>query len=431
MSDADKAKSRSVHPRPKVLVLNALDEVGGAARAALHISIGLRRRGLDLQMGVQRKVSDRYWIVRGESKKQKLLSRTLGLIDGLPNVIYPKRSGAEWSNNWFPNDIGKVFEFDRYDLLHLNWIGGGFFPMRTLAKVHLPIVWTLPDMWSFTGGCHYSGDCTRFEDACGNCPQLGSRTTNDLSARNLRGKRRAYNRKKMHIVSQSNWLAAQARNSILFRQFEVSVIPNGLDLTVFRPIDRKAARDLLGLPQDAQIILFGAFAADRDTRKGFPLLCSAIAELARGGTRADNMLLTVFGTTEPRERPELGIPVRFLGRLSDDASLTCLYSSADVVVVPSRQENLSNVIMEAMACGTPAIAFDIGGNGDLIDHLETGYLAKPFDAGDLAAGISWVLDDVARLANLSGAARRKCEQKYDLDVVCGQYEDVYRRAVAG
>ena len=349
----------------------------------------------------------------------------------MPNLIYPKRSGAEWSNNWFPNDIGKVFEFDRYDLLHLHWIGGGFLPMQTLAKVDLPIVWTLHDMWSFTGGCHYSGDCTRFDDACGNCPQLGSRTANALSARNLRAKRRAYDKKKMHIVSPSNWLAAQARKSVLFCQLEVSVIPNGIDLTIFRPIDRTMARNLLGLPQDAQIVLFGAFGAGRDDRKGFPLLCSAIAELARGGARMDNMLLVVFGSSEPRDPPQLGIPVRFLGKLSDDASLACLYSSADVMVLPSRQENLSLTVMEAMACGTPAVAFDIGGNSDLVDHLETGYLAKPFEPGDLAAGISWVLGDAARLTNLSEAARRKCERKYDLDVVCGQYEDVYRRAVAG
>jgi len=420
---------RAAHPQCKILVLNETDESGGAARAAIRLATGLRRRGADLRMAVQRKDSDRHWIARGESKKQKTLARILGSIDRLPNTIYPKRSKAEWSNNWFPNDIGKVFEFDRYDLLHLHWMGGGFLPMRTLAKVDLPMVWTLHDMWSFTGGCHYTGDCPRFEDACGNCPQLGSRTANDLSARNLRAKRRAYNGKKMYIVSPSNWLAASARKSSLFRPFEVSVIPYGIDLKIFRPIDRRMARDLLRLPQDARIVLFGAVNATLDDRKGFSLLCSAIDELARGVGRADNMQLVVFGSSEPREPPDLGIPVRFMGKLSDDASLVCLYSAADVLVLPSRQENLANAVIEAMACGTPAVAFDIGGNGDLVDHLETGYLAKPFEPGDLAAGISWVLSDGDRLKALSEAARKKCEQKFDLDVVCYQYEDVYRRAV--
>ena len=430
MSAADEGEPRLAHPRCRVLVLNAFDEVGGAARAALRISTGLRRRDLDVQMAVMGKVGDKNWIVQGEGTAQKLLARSLGRIDVLPNAVYPRRGNDPWSNNWFPNDIGKVFGFNRYDLLHFHWIGGGFLPMQTLAKVGLPIVWTLHDMWGFTGGCHYSGDCKRYEDACGLCPQLESRTAHDLSARNLRAKQRAYEGKALHIVSPSNWLAAQARKSVLFRQFDVSVIPNGIDLKIYRPIDRRTARDILGLPRDARIVLFGAAGAERDDRKGFPLLCSAIAELAKSGARMDNMLLVVFGSSEPREPADLGIPVRFLGKLLDDTSLACLYSSADVLAVPSRQENLSNMIMEAMACGTPTVAFDIGGNGDLVDHLENGYLAKPFEPGDLAAGMSWVLGDAARLKTLSEAARRKCQQKFDLDVVCGQYEDLYREAVA-
>jgi glycosyltransferase involved in cell wall biosynthesis len=430
MSTVDESESSSAHRQHKILMLNENDESGGAARAAIRLATGLRRRGADLRMAVQRKDGDRYWIVRGESKKQKLLSRSMGYIDRLPNVVYPERGKADWSNNWFPNDIGKVFEFDRYDLLHLHWMGGGFLPMRTLAKINLPMVWTLHDMWSFTGGCHYSGDCNHFQDACGSCPQLGSRTVNDLSARNLRAKRHAFERKKVQIVSPSNWLAEAARKSSLFRQFDISVIPYGIDPKAFRPIDRRTARDVLGLPQDARIALFGAVNATRDDRKGFSLLCSAIGELARDGARADNMQLVVFGSSEPRDPPELGIPVRFLGKLSDDASLACLYSSADVLVLPSRQENLANAVIEAMACGTPAVAFDIGGNSDLVEHMKTGYLVKPFDTSDLAAGISWLLGDRDRLKAISEAVRRECERKYDLDVVCAQYEDVYRKAVA-
>jgi glycosyltransferase involved in cell wall biosynthesis len=411
-------------------MLNETDESGGAARAAVRLATGLRHRGVDVRMAVQRKDSDRHWIIRGESKTQKFLSRALGYIDRLPNAIYPNRSKEDWSNNWFPNDIGKGFGFDRYDLLHLHWMGGGFLPMRVLAKVSLPIVWTLHDMWSFTGGCHYSGDCPRFADACGNCPQLFSRAANDLSAWNLRAKQRAYDGKKMYIVSPSNWLARLARKSSLFRQFEVSVIPYGIDLKIFRPIDRRVARDILGFPQDTRIVLFGAVNATRDDRKGFSLLCSAIAELGKDGARPDNLQVVVFGSGEPSDPLELGVPVRFMGKLSDDASLACLYSSADVMILPSRQENLANAVIEAMACGIPTVAFDIGGNSDIVDHLETGYLAKPFETGDLAAGISWVLGDAARLARLSEAARRKCEREYDLDVVCVQYEELYRMALA-
>lgn len=430
MSAAAENQTHPVDPRIKVLVLNAFDEVGGAARAALRTSIGLRRRDLDLQMAVQHKTGDKHWIVQGERTAHKLLSRLLAHIDVLPNAFYPNRVGYPWSNNWFPYDIAEVFDFKKYDLLHLHWIAGGFLPMRRLAKIDLPIVMTLHDMWGFTGGCHYSGDCRRYEEACGMCPQLASRAVFDLSARNLRTKRRAYRDKALHVVSPSNWLAARARESALFRQFEVTVIPHGLDLKTYRPIDRMTARSLLGLPTDARIVLFGTANAIRDERKGFSLLCAAIAELAKNSNVAGNMQLVVFGSSEPHDPPDLAVPARFIGRLADDASLACLYSAADVTVMPSRQEIFGNVTMESMACGTPVVAFDAGSNSDLIDHLENGYLATPFESGDLAAGISWVLGDFDRFAKLSEAARRKCERKFDLDIVSLKYEELYRKAVA-
>lgn len=418
-------------PQCKVLMLNETDESGGAARAAVRLAAGLRRGGMDLRMAVQRKDSDRHWIDSGSGKTHKILSRAMGHIDLLPNVIYPGRNRAyDWSNNWFPNDAAQVYQFGRYDLLHFHWMGRGFLPMRSLAKLDLPIVWTLHDMWNFTGGCHYSAECAHFEKACGMCPRLDSRNPNDLSARNLRAKRRAYAKKDMHIVSPSNWLAELARKSSLLGDFEISVIPYGLDLQTYRPLDRRSARESLGLPQGARIVLFGAINATRDHRKGFPLLCSAITKLTASNAATKDIQLVVFGSSEPDTSPELGIPVRFMGKLSDDVSLACLYSAADVMVLPSRQENLANAAIEAMACGTPVVAFDIGGNSDLIDHLENGYLAAPFETDDLAAGISWVLSDSTRLAALSQAVRKKCEQKYDLDIVCGQYEGLYRKAMS-
>ena len=428
MSSTDASPPYDAPPRCKVLVLNESDEGGGAARAALRISMGLRRRGVDLEMAVQRMLGERYWVVRAGSTKQKLLTRTLQRIDALPNMLYPDRRDAPWSNNWFPYDAGRAYGFDRYDLLHFHWVAGGLVPVRAFANIKQPVVWTLHDMWGFTGGCRYTEDCTRYEEACGCCPLLGSRKAQDLSARNLRAKRRAFAGKNMHIVSPSNWLAAAARQSALFRDFEVSVIPNGIDLEVYRPIGRKAARNFFGFPEEARIILFGTSNAIHDERKGFPLLRLALGELAKEGN-TNGMQLVVFGSNEPREPLDVGVPIRFMGQLSDDVSLAGLYAAADVMVVPSRQENLANTIMEAMACGTPVVAFGIGGNGDLVDNRVSGYLAKPFEPVDLAAGIAWVLGDAARLAELSAAARAKCERTFSLDVVCGQYENLYRRMV--
>jgi len=423
-------RTHSSSPRTlTILAANTIDEVGGAARAALRLCLGLRERGVDVELAVRQKLGDKFWVRRGTSVYQRFLTRLSGFIDQLPNAFYPSRVTEGWSNNWFPNGIGTAFELTNYDLLHLHWVGRGFFPVSSFANIEIPIVWTLHDMWGFTGGCHYSDGCTRFEESCGTCPKLRSRSRFDLSSRNLQAKRYAYEKKQVHVVSPSNWMAGLARKSSVFRSFEISVVPNGVDLEVYRPIEQRLARSVLRLPLDARIVLFGAADAVRDERKGFHLLAAAASELKQMRS-TDKTLLVVFGSSEPLAPPELAVPVRFLGPLADDATLACLYSAADVMVAPSRQENLANTVMEAMACGTPVDAFDIGGNSDLIDHQVNGYLAKPFDASDLARGISWLLDDAAGMKSMSRAARHKCESKFDLGLVSSQYEAIYRNLVS-
>jgi glycosyltransferase involved in cell wall biosynthesis len=143
----------------------------------------------------------------------------------------------------------------------------------------------------------------------------------------------------------------------------------------------------------------------------------------------ENIELVVFGSTEPRTPSSFKQPVRYLGHLHDDISLRVLYSAADVMVVPSLQENLSNAIMESLACGTPVVAFNVGGNSDLIEHRETGYLAAPFDADELATGIDWVLT-AENYSELSGNARDKVLRNFDSKIVAGKYIELYQNILA-
>lgn len=412
----------------RVLVVNVSDQRGGAARAALRLSMGLKNIGLEVQMAVQHREGNRHWTKRSESAAGRLLSKSLGTLDKLPNrLLHPGTASLTWSNNWYPHKLLSGFDLSAYDLIHFHWVGGGYVPISSLSKMPLPVVWTLHDMWPFTGGCHYSGDCNGYQASCGNCPQLGSRSSRDLSAYNLRSKRRALAKRSVRVVSPSNWLAGIARQSALFGRSNVSVIPNGLDLDVYRPVPKDEARRLLNLPMGRKLILFGAASATRDTRKGFPQLCSAIRELARNSSFGDDAELIVFGAETPQDPLDLGVPVRFLGELADDYTLAAVYSAADVLVAPSLQENLANTIMEGLACGTPAVAFDIGGNGDLIDHLQTGYLATAFDPTDLAAGIRWALDQAPR--DISAAARRTCVERFELGVVARRYAALFDEAL--
>jgi len=171
---------------------------------------------------------------------------------------------------------------------------------------------------------------------------------------------------------------------------------------------------------DKKFILFGAMSATSDINKGYQELTHALNLIDNCNTE-----LLVFGSFPPKNPPIFRQNARFLGQLQDDLTLRILYSAADVVVVPSRQENLSNVIMESLACGTPVVAFDVGGNADMINHRQNGYLAKPYDIKDLASGINWVLDnpdDVPLCTN----ARQKVLSCFDSRLVASRYISLYK-----
>lgn len=301
--------------------------------------------------------------------------------------------------------------------------------IETLARLELPLVWTLHDMWAFTGGCHYDGGCERFVSACGHCPILGSSRERDLSHWVFARNRRAWKRQNLTVVAPSRWLAGFAARSALLGRFRIGVIPNNLDLNRYRPIDRAIARSLIGVPADRRIILFGAIRSTSDKRKGFEHLQRALHLLAKRGWK-DKAAVLVVGASEPANAPDLALSAHYLGKLQDDISLATLYSAADVFVAPSLPENLSNMVMEALACGTPRVTFDVDGMPDMIEHRHNGYLAIAFEPEDLAAGISYVLDDEQRHQALSRRARKKVEEKFELTQIASRHKALYEEVVA-
>ena len=182
-------------------------------------------------------------------------------------------------------------------------------------------------------------------------------------------------------------------------------VPNCLDTARWQPIDQQLARELLGLPLGVPTLLFGALGGGEDPRKGFDLLLQALGQLR---CQRSDLQLLVFGQLAPREPPQLGFPIHYAGRLHDDLSLRALYSAADLMVVPSRQDNLPNTAVEAHACGTPVVAFRTGGLPDIVADRVTGALAEPFEPASLAVAIRWVLDDPQRRrVGLGHAARQR------------------------
>ncbi|MBD2188087.1 glycosyltransferase family 4 protein [Pseudanabaena sp. FACHB-723] len=409
----------------KPLLLSTFDTRGGAARAAYRLHRGLRNIGLESQMLVQEKSSDDWTVIAPETKLKIGIAKTRATIDSLPLYTYRKFDNyGAFFPQWIPDSIPSEVKQINPDILNLHWISGGFIQIESLKKLRQPLVLTLHDMWAFTGGCHYSQGCDRYIINCGKCPQLHSRREKDLSKWVWERKAKAWQALDLTIVTPSNWLADVTRASSLLGNCSIQVIPNGLDTKTYKPLESKLARDRLQLPQNKQLILFGAMRATSDPRKGWQFLQPTLQYLKNSGL-CEDLELVVFGASEPKTPINLGFPCHYLGELHDDVSLSIMYAAVDLLLVPSTQDNLPNTVMEAISCGTPCVAFDIGGIPDMIQHKLQGYLAKPFDCQDLANGIDWVLRDAERCRDLQYKSRQKALQEFDQSTQAQRYQALF------
>ncbi len=406
----------------KVLMLNTFDEVGGAARAAVRLLRGVRERKIDAKLLVQFKMSNEKDVLCNQNPLRKFLRRMKVFIGVLPVRLYPNKPENNFSPSLLPDSKPAEVEAMNPDIIHLHWLCAGFLQIETLAKFNKPLVWTLHDSWAFTGGCHVPFDCIEYRQSCGTCPVLGSNRERDLSRWTWKRKAQAWQGLNLTLVTASRWMAACARSSSLFQGARVEVIPYGLDTERFQPLEKEHSRNSLALPQHKKIILFGAVQAFTDPNKGFHLLQSALQLV---GKEATDTLAVVFSSIDSAELPEMGMPAVFLGRIAED-HLAALYTAADVFVLPSKLDNFPLTVLEAMACGTPCVAFRQGGLPDLVEHEISGYLAQPYDIEDLAHGIAWVLGNKDRHEQLSQRARQKVELEFNQELESGRYASLYQ-----
>ncbi len=410
----------------RILTVNSSDLDGGAARAAYRLHQGLLGIGLDSRMLVQSRSSDDRRVQGPDSAFEKIMARVRPTLDLHPVKSYPNYGRKMFSPAWLPfGGLADRINASDADVVHLHWITAGMIRLEDLDKIKKPMVWSLHDMWAYTGGCHYDEGCDRWRTSCGACPILGSSKEKDLSDKVFRRKLDTYAKLKerVTIIGLSGWMAQSAKESTLLKDFRVEQLPNGIDTDVFKPIDRMEAKRILGLPTDKPLILFGAVNATADPRKGFPHLSDALQALPKGSVE-----LAVFGASRPEQVPDLGHPIHYLGRFYDDTSLCVLYNAADVTVVPSLQENLSNTIVESLACGTPVAAFAIGGNGDMVTDGYNGALVPAFDPQALAKGIMDIVAGSQRSAMRSNS-RHMAMERFELISVSKRYEELYRKVI--
>ncbi|MEY2760996.1 MAG: hypothetical protein RLZZ96_896 [Bacteroidota bacterium] len=394
-----------------IVLLSYHDSNGGAGIAAGRLKVALENDGHQVDYIVREKVSTSNAI----KFRNGLVSWLKFIAERLYFLRFEKDKSIRFLFNpgVFGSDISKHPLILQADIVHLHWVNFGFLSVNditSLTRLNKPVFWTLHDMWAFTGGCHHSGTCENFQQSCGDCKFLKNPNPNDLSHRLWEAKKNGFAEKNLHIITCSDWLGNRAKQSSILGGHSVKTIPNAIDTAFFSP---NAAS--LGLNPNKKYVLFVAMRVNAPA-KGFHLLKEALAYL---DPKAIELLIVGGEMTE-----ELPLKSHSFGQVSDPAKMRDIYAAADVFVTPSLEENLPNTIMEAMACGTSCVGFKVGGIPEMIEHLQTGYVAQTFDPTDLAKGINWCL-----ASETAGTrSRERALQLYDQKTVAQQHLAYYAQA---
>jgi glycosyltransferase involved in cell wall biosynthesis len=414
----------------KVTLVNTSDKVGGAAVACYRLLQALNQTNIDAKLLVQKKSSpdDRVFSAGNGYLQSRLDFYRFAyerLIFSLKERSKEVRFAFSLANTG--RNISKKEIIYEADIIHLHWINFGFLSLRSLEKLlslNKPVVWTLHDMWAFTGGCHYCGDCNAYQEQCGNCPFLKHPGNKDISNFIWNKKQKLLENKDITFVTCSKWLAEIAKKSSLLKNFRIESIPNSIDTFLYKPMNKTEARKSLNIQQDKTYILFGSMNVG-DKRKGFAYLKEALDILNnKYPDLKSRMELIVFGKSSHDVFEQLPFKTNELGMLKEESKIVEAYNAADLFVLPSLEDNLPNTVMESLACGTPVVAFDTGGIPEMIEHNNTGFLASYKNPEDLANGI-YNIGMIADKDALSVKAREQVMKNYNFNIIAGTYNKLY------
>lgn len=425
----------------RVSIVNTEDR-GGAANAAIRLHQGLLTLNVDSRLIVYRgQEAAESKIVRAQKPIAMTLAQSalrifLAQYHGLDKSprSKPVRTCELFSDCRSANGVALKLQPADTDVLNLHWVAR-FVDLPSLLPRFagkIPIVWTLHDMQPLTGGCHYTAGCEAFASACQNCPQLMHPGPRDASAEVFQARLAAlrYLRDSdLHIVAPSKWLLNEAARSTALSRFSGTCIPYGLNTDTFRPVDKNLARRSLGLPLDKRLLLYVS-ACMQNHRKGLDLLMTAVAQAKQ--RHPDLQVVAVGATGRNRDDSYTELGIITLGSLIDERQLAAAYSAADLFVIPSRQDNLPNTMLESLACGTPVVGFDIGGIPDVVRPGKTGWLAKQLSPESLAAAIAeamLAIQDRELVARYQANCRQIAETEFTLRRQAADYCKLFRSLV--
>jgi glycosyltransferase involved in cell wall biosynthesis len=404
----------------RVLHINQSDLAGGACIASYRLQNAMVQQGIHAELLVDKALST-------NNSLTHLIGRRR-LIEALIER-FNHRLGLNYISIGSSFSISRSELYQAANILNFHNLHGGYFNYLAIPKLTKtkPAIFTLHDMWSFTGHCAYSFECNRWETGCGKCPHLNvyPEVPRDNTALEWKLKNWVYRRSNLVVVTPSNWLKEQVVKSMM-SHLPVHHIPNGLDLNVYRPLNSKLGRDAFGLPNEKFIVLVAAQSL-KDSRKGSDLLVDALRILPP--KIKANIVVLVMGKASEILLKEIEMPIVPLGYVGGDRLKALAYSAADICVFPTRADNLPLVVQESLACGTPVVSFDVAGVPEMVRPGITGLLAEPENSGELAAQISQILTDDVLRERMSHQSREIALAEYSIDLQVKRYISLYEQTI--
>lgn len=424
----------------KILQISTCDINGGAARAANRLHRGLREIGQDCRMLVRHKETQDDSVFLVDAKERPENPNEDFFLSAIIQPYYIDSNQTELSNTLFSlsypgYDLSGLPVVQSADIVNLHWVAQyqSLVTLHRLFSLGKPVVWTLHDQWAFTGGCHYSAGCEKYQSDCVECPQMEDDPFN-LPAAILKDKLEIFKNADLTIVTPSRWMALCARKSKLFKGLKIEVIPNSLETDIYTPLPKPEAKEEIGISPQGITMLFGAIDGS-EKRKGFFELVNAIKfclneDVFQKLLQDDKIRLVCFGRPS-HELESIGIPFVSLGPLDSDEKIRKAYSAADIFLLPSLEDNLPNTILESMSCGTPVVAFDVGGLPDMVTNGVTGQLVPLSDTRKMGETIIDLIQKPDLRKSMGKEGRKIAEKEYSLSVQAGRYSDLYKELHPG
>lgn len=415
----------------KVVHLNTYDGNGGAGRACMRLNRALLSQNVDSKVIVHYKFGKNPQIgTFNKNPVQKAYAAATIILERIMAKRYLKPlSRTPFSFTWFGRSVIRHPEVKNADIIHLHWINHGFLDPKhiaQIAKLNKPVVWTFHDSNAFTGGCHVRYTCDHYMRECGNCPLLINEGENDISHKIWQQKRKAYDMLDFAVAAPSSWMQASVKNSSLMLGKAVNHIPNTLETDIFKPTDKKLAKQKAGLPTDKFIFLSGFMPSRKDLHKGTQYLLDSLELLKqRLGAEASQVELVIFGNRGTEGVPDFPFKTSFLGTISNDEQLAQYYAAADAFLIPSLEDNLPYTVMESLASGTPVIAFTTGGIPDMVKHEYNGYLATYKSADSFTDGMEWIIKNPEQ-ERIQEQARQTIMDTFSEEVIAQKHIHLYQ-----